>query len=742
MTRREHRYGYRRVDAAMIRAVARADETALPPWPVPRDGRAAPLESWQGWLAAAWADPREAEAVQVASPTLAAAIEATLRGSPTEARRARRAAQSLCRYLIRSGCRSTPFGMFAGIAPASFGVSTDARFGRADRIIVHPGPQWLEAAITALEQHGELPAGVEVCVSNLCRATAGRVETCASGDADVSLRLTPAVALVIETASSPVRYDELAGKLAAEFPAAAPVRILSLLADLLRHRVLVSALRAPATTPDAAGHLLDVLDQARNGEAADDQLARALRAARAVAADLADESSSAVRRALRQRAQEAMRAAIPDQEARLDVHLRLDARVTLPTAVAEVMETAADLLARVAAYPIGTRAWREYAGRFADRYGEGTLVGVTELTDPKAGLGFPPGFLSPDAGLGLPARDRRLLDIAGRAAMDGATRLELSDSLVASLEEAAGRPRRPNWPPHLEVAAQVLASSPELLDRGDFRVLVQTASRGAGTMNGRFLPLLDHGDQRRMAGAYASIPAAEWGAVVAQLSFASAKAAVDPLTRTIAILPRVIAIGECRRSAEGVIGLEDLAVGIRGGQLFLRQRSTGRLVEPLAPTALNFRRGVYVPPLARFLAEISRSGKCQVTGFDWGGAGWLPFTPALHTGRIILTPARWRLSRPELPGRKASLAEWSERLQEWRGRRRAPERVLLTEGDQHLALDLGQDAHLDLLRAAVDKAGSAVLSDAPPADGFGWIGGRAHSLVMPMTLHAPARERR
>jgi hypothetical protein len=86
-----------------------------------------------------------------------------------------------------------------------------------------------------------------------------------------------------------------------------------------------------------------------------------------------------------------MRAAIPDQEAPLDVHLRLDAHVTLPTAVAEVMETAADLLARVAAYPVGTPAWREYAGRFADRYGEGTLVGVTELTDPKAGLGFPPG---------------------------------------------------------------------------------------------------------------------------------------------------------------------------------------------------------------------------------------------------------------------------------------------------------------------------------------------------------------
>ena len=172
------------------------------------------------------------------------------------------------------------------------------------------------------------------------------------------------------------------------------------------------------------------------------------------------------------------------------------------------------------------------------------------------------------------------------------------------------------------------------------------------------------------------------------------------------------------------------------------QRSTGRLVEPLAPTALNFRRAVYVPPLARFLAEISRSGKCQVTGFDWGIAGWLPFTPALHTGRIILTPARWRLGRQELPGRTASLAEWSERLQEWRRRRRAPERVLLTEGDQQLALDLGQDAHLDLLRAEMDKAGSAVLSDAPPADGFGWIGGRAHSLVMPMTLHAPARARR
>ncbi|MEU8108682.1 lantibiotic dehydratase [Nonomuraea muscovyensis] len=79
--------------------------------------------------------------------------------------------------------------------------------------------------------------------------------------------------------------------------------------------------------------------------------------------------------------------------------------------------------------------------------------------------------------------------------------------------------------------------------------------------------------------------------------------------------------------------------------------------------------------------------------------------------------------------------EWADRPHAWMSRFRVPDRVLLAEDDQHLPLDLRQDMHLDLLRAHLDasRTGVAVLHDAPPPDADGWIGGRAHSLVIPLT---------
>ena len=134
------------------------------------------------------------------------------------------------------------------------------------------------------------------------------------------------------------------------------------------------------------------------------------------------------------------------------------------------------------------------------------------------------------------------------------------------------------------------------------------------------------------------------------------------------------------------------------------------------------------------LAEISRSAAPQVSWFDWGAAWTLPFTPALHYRRSILTAARWKLRARDLPGRAATRDEWAEKLHAWMRRFRVADRVLVAEDDQHLSLDLRQDMSLDLLRAhlAASPTGVAVLHDAPPPDADGWIGGRAHSIVVPL----------
>lgn len=678
MTRLRHSL-YRGAGGGMLRAAVNVTEPDVPPWP----GPAAPLERWRSWLAAVWADDAFRQAVSSASPDLDRQVQAILDGGSPKVRRVRRAALATARYAIRYARRSTPSGLFAGVALIEFGDMAEVHVGDRHQAVVRPDPVALNAAISCWEADSERMADVDVCVNNLAQQRSGRVYVPSEGASEFSLALTPAVALVLDAARSPIRYSALADKLAAEFPNTAEHHRARMLAQLLRVQLLRSSLRAPATVVDPTGPL-----------------------------------PPALRKRIRNKS------AAPD--------LRLDAMVRLPKAVLTEAESAATVLTRLATHPTGTAAWRRYAEQFADRYGEGVEVPLELVTDTERGLGFPEGFGQvSEPPRPMTRRDRLLLELAGTAAVDGSRSVALSGAIIEQLEAAAGKPVVN--PPHLELGMQVQAGSTRALDRGDFRLRVATVSRAAGSMTGRFWHLFP--DTGAM---HAGLPTVEPGAELAQLSFHAGRVSADLLTRAPQVLPRLVSVGEFRHRGKEVLFPSDLAVGVRDGRLYLSEAATGTHLELLAPTAVNFLWNNYTPPLARFLAELSRAGAPQVTWFDWGAAWTLPFTPALHYRRSILVSARWKVRARDLPGRAATLDEWAGHLYAWKGRFGVPDRVLLAEDDQHLPLDLCQDMHLDLLRAhlAASPTGVAVLHDAPPPDANGWIRGRAHSIVVPLSARS------
>jgi hypothetical protein len=258
-------------------------------------------------------------------------------------------------------------------------------------------------------------------------------------------------------------------------------------------------------------------------------------------------------------------------------------------------------------------------------------------------------------------------------------------------------------------------------------VRLRPATRPAGTMTGRFWHLLPDA-----AAGLADLPTVMPGAELAQLSFHPSRVEADLLTRAPQIMADLLSVGEFRDSRQKVLRPCDLAVGLSGGHLYLAVAATSKRVELLAPTAINFVWNNFTPPLVRFLAEISRAATPQVTWFDWGAAWTLPFTPALHYRRSIVVAARWQLKARSLPGRTATLGQWVEKLHAWRKRAGVPDRVLLAMDDQHLLLDLTRDLDVDLLRTHLNLFPAAVLYEAPPPDADGWIGGRAHSIVVPV----------
>lgn len=679
MTRARHSL-YQGTGQGMLRAAVHLAEPDMGPWPA----RSASLDDWRSWLGAVWADRAFGQAVTSASPDLARQVQAILDGRSPKLRRVRRAALATARYAIRYARRSTPYGLFAGVALIEFGDTTKVRFGERHQAVTRPDPVALDEAISAWEKDGARMTDVEVCVNASAQQRDGYVHVPSEGDAEFRLALSsPALRFVLEAARAPIYYSLLADKLASEFPATSEHGRTQLLGELLRVRLLRSSLRAPATVINPAEALPP-----------------------------------------------ALRAQVRDRAAATD--LRLDAQVRLPQVVLTEAETAATVLTRLATHPNGTPTWRRWVEQFTDRYGENTAVPVEVATDLDRGLGFPDGFIkAAEPPRPMSRRDRLLLELAGTAAAEGTHSVPLTGAMVEELEAAGEKARLAA--PHLELAAQIHARSAEALERGNFRLRVVTVSRSAGSMTGRFWHLFPD------AGAtYTELPTIEPDAELAQLSFHAGRVPADLLTRAPRVLPRIVSVGEFRHPGDGVLFPSDLAVSVRDGRPRLVEIATGTHLELLAPTAINFLWNNYTPPMARFLVEISRATAPQVTWFDWGVAWTLPFTPALTYRRSILTAARWKVRARDLPGRAARLEEWGEQLHAWRSRFRVPDRVLLAEDDQQLPLDLNQNMHLDLLRAHLDASpfGIATLHEAPPPDADGWIGGRAHSLVLPLATRA------
>ncbi|MFI9630104.1 lantibiotic dehydratase [Streptomyces sp. NPDC052042] len=732
---------YEYIDAAVLRAAAWPPDRRIRFWPdLTGDGDGDGPGSWRPWLEETFRVPGFAAAVEQASPVLARRVRQICEGRRLPEPAVRKVVVTLMRYVLRASGRATPFGLFAGVAPARIDGAPAARIGTGHQAVARPDATWLTAVIERLEADRVLQPRLTVQAHPLAMERDGHVvleHRPAGSDggapAHVQVRLTTPVKAALETAGAPIRTADLAAKLAADFPHVPTPRVNGLLAGLIAQRLLVTNLRPPSTATDPLAHVLTVLGT--EGPAAAAEPAAKLREINRALTRHNTTTDPAIAQAERAEIEPVMRDLSPAAGPVLSVDLRLDAEVTLPAAVAAEAARAATALIRLSGRPALSRGWVAWHGRFLERYGPRALVPLLDAVDNDTGLGYPAGFLGgPPAAVSaaLSERDTKLLTLAQNAALHRRHEIVLDDAMLTDLAEKAGPEIRIQ--PTTEVTVRVGARSVRALNAGEFTLAIVGVSRSAGTTSGRFLSLLDTSDQERMAAAYATASTTTGNALTVQVCAPPLYAGTGNVARTPQVMHAAVRLGECHGpGGTDLVPVQDIAVTADAHCLYLISRSRHRPLQFVTMNAVEPTRRIH--PLVRFLTEATHALSVPCTTFDWGAAAGLPFLPALRYGRTILAPARWRLTAADLADPAADWAQWDRSLSTWRDQTQVPRTVYVGDGDQRLRLDLAEPSHRALLHTHMRRDASAVLRAESAAEA-GWINDRPHEVVIPLTTTA------
>jgi thiopeptide-type bacteriocin biosynthesis protein len=692
-------------------------------------------------------DDRVRRALAVASLTL---LDAQAR-SDHDAARVRKTESKLLLYLIRMSTRPTPFGLFAGVGLGEWAERTDLQLDtKMFRQRTRPDMEWLMRLVMQAEAIPEVRRELQVVANPAALIHAGRVflsERIAGGELltppTVSIRATGVVRRALAEAREPLPYNQLASSLLANTPGATVEKIETLLAQLWEQTLLLTDLRPPLTV-ESPGHY--VVERLTGISAAAEIRARIESTLLAAAAwDASPVRNGA--EGYRDMVREAGKAAPLDRSPfQVDAGLELSGR-KIARAVGEEVARMAEHLLRMSPSPRGPAHLSTYRRQFEQRYGMHREVPLLELLDPNVGIGLPATYGTQFRGMGgasfTPSsrRNQALTDLALAALRDRTLAVELDDPMLKRLETWDSSATAPY---SLDLFVSIAAASSQAIDAGEFRVILgpNVGAMAAGRTLGRFTDLVDgaHSALQRVANAEERhAPQKLWAELVYQpRQFRLANVSIRPNFRSYEIAVGVAPGAGTART----LPLAELVIGVRNGRFYVRWPAACRDVVITAGHMLN---SVRAPSVCRFLAEASRDGCCQLTGFNWGPVWNFPFLPRVQVGRSVLALAQWRLPASAAHELSANQPDsFLEALARWRARWAVPRYVYLTSGDNRLLLDLSSTQQADELRRAIVRLrgdGSVVLNEVLPDLEHAWVRDANHrpfitELVIPVVLRA------
>ena len=363
-----------------------------------------------------------------------------------------------------------------------------------------------------------------------------------------------------------------------------------------------------------------------------------------------------------------------------------------------------------------------FTRRFEKRYGS-AFAPLIDALDDDTGLGFSDfakGVAPLAKGLGGAAGSPPsvawnswqtfLADRMHDAARAGVSEIELSDEDIAVFNNKPSR-----FPSAFAILGAVHACNDRSIDAGDFLFEFKyAAAPDSAALMGRFC----NGHSSLLAKTR-ELCRREEDALTDDVVYAEIVHVPEGRVGNVIQRPRLRACeisyfgsstGEATR-----LSIQDLQIGVRRGELVLWSGELGKRVVPRLSNAHNYAAAANLP-VYRFLALLQGEGDRAVR-FNWGGLSTLRFLPRVRCGNIVLSRARWTLSRNEIKVLYASespraTSDATRALFSVRG---IPEVMELVQGDNIIEFDIRVPAQARIFVEEIRNLGTATVQEAAGA---------------------------
>lgn len=685
-------------------------------------------------------DPLLHEAIFIASSSLIASLA---RPEAIPPRRLRQLHSSLLRYVVRMSSRTTPFGLFAGVAQIAIGKQTSLPLAEAaiHRHRSRLDMEWLLGYIKLLETDPSVLPSLTYVYQPIAVRIGNRYHF-EHWDEKGSLTNTSVIAtlgleLLIEKTRHGKQYADLFTEMLAAVPEAKPEEMTAFLRKFLRYGLVRSSLQPPLTCADPAQHVARQLDAIPAARAIAQQF-RSLLSQIKLYDMCAPGDGEATLRKLADSTNSVYQLPAPRLPLGIDLTLRFTREPQLQQSIADDAAHLAELLMRLSVDP----SWSSlsaYREKFIEQYGQHRRIPILELLDPNLGIGLPEhyrsaGHHSKKSSSGHQAkRDKVLHALALWAVRSQQTIVNLNDTTVERLTHPDFK--IVSMPRSLDLGIQIAAVSEERVNDCEYLVVSSpiVGAQVAGQSAGRFADLLGKTaiDYLRQTAELQST--SEPSCVHAEVVYLprtghAANVAIRPPLRTYEII-----LGTAPGVPNSqVIPLDDILVGVRHNSLYLWSISHQKELIAYSGHMLNRKSA---PSACRFMLDVSGDRQSMLTEFSWGTAAYLPMLPRITYGRLVLALAQWRLDVEDLLGaaddkkigRPTMTPDaWLSRISAWRDKWHVPRYVYLAESDNRLLLDLESKTQaMELFYAATGdgKFGALRIQEALPGPDTAWIHG-------------------